>query len=338
MKTVVSLQELADFEIRPSRLVEEFQARTRDSVTAMVAGGPLADTACQACGEPTSERAFEKLGLVYRRCRRCGSLYVSPRPIASALAAYARSSEASVFWRDQLVRETRAMRIEKLVRPRAEWVLDALAEHLPGAAAGLDVSPQGTLLLAELAAQSPALHELTAAHVAADLDGEPAVPVVTVRPVAVPPLGGPASVDFVTAFDALDRAADVPALVSAVHAVLRPGGLCFVTAPSISGFDLQVLWEQSATITPPDKLNLLSIDGFSRLFAPPAWEILELSTPGMFDVENVRQAVAESPGAGWPRVILELVMQRDDRARLELQEYLQRHRLASFARFVVRRH
>lgn len=338
MKTVVSLQELADFEIRPSRLVEEFQARTRDSVEAMLAGGSLAEAACQACGERSAERAFEKLGLVYRCCRQCGSLYVSPRPTATALATYARSSDAARFWRERVVRETRAMRIEKLVRPRAEWVLDALAEHLPGAATGLDVSPQGTLLLTELALQSPGQLQLTAAHVAADLDGETTAPVVTVRPVAVPSLGAPASVDFVTAFDALDRAADVPALASAVHQVLRPGGLCFVTAPSISGFDLQVLWDRSPTIMPPDKLNLLSIEGFSRLFAPPAWEVLELSTPGMFDVENARQAVADSLRAGWPRVVVELVMQRDDHARLELQEYLQRHRLASFARLVVRRH
>jgi SAM-dependent methyltransferase len=338
MKTVVSMQDLADFEIRPSRLVAEFQARTRASVAAMIAAGPLADAACQACGETASERAFDKLGLDYRRCCRCGTLYVSPRPGASALAAYARGSEAALFWREHVVRETRTMRIEKLVRPRAEWVLDALAEHLPGAAAGLDVSPQGTQLLAELAAQSPTLRQLTAAHVAADLDDEGTVPVVRVRPVDAPPLGPASSVDFVTAFDALDRAPDVRVLAAAMHAVLRPGGLCFVTAPSISGFDLQVLWEQSATIMPPDKLNLLSIDGFSRLFAPPAWQILELSTPGMFDVENVRQAVADAPGAAWPRVIRELVMQHDDRARLELQEYLQRHRLASFARLAVRRH
>ena len=90
-------------------------------------------------------------------------------------------------------------------------------------------------------------------------------------------------------------------------------------------------------MTPPDKLNLLSIEGFSRLFRAPDWSLIELSTPGMFDVENVRQAMLAAPEADWPRGVREIVLQRDEAARLEFQEYLQRHRLASFARLVVRR-
>ncbi len=73
------------------------------------------------------------------------------------------------------------------------------------------------------------------------------------------------------------------------------------------------------------------------MFAEPRWEIIELSTPGMFDVENVRRAIQEDPGAAWPRVVRELVLQESEHARLELQEYLQRYRLASFARLIVRR-
>ena len=58
----------------------------------------------------------------------------------------------------------------------------------------------------------------------------------------------------------------------------------------MSGFDLQVLWERSTAILPPDKLNLLSAEGWVSRFAAPTWDMLEFSTPGMFDVENVRRA------------------------------------------------
>jgi hypothetical protein len=317
MKTVVSLQDLVDFEIHPGALLEEFHALTRTSVAALVSG-PLVDVPCPACAGTDSSAAFTKLGLNYRLCGTCASVFVSPRPKASALAEYAQSSPAAAFWRDRILGETRAARLDKLIRPRAEWVLDALAEHRPGARSGLDLSGQGPAFLNELGAQSPALGSLTSAD-----------PHAAAWPAA--------GLDFVAAFDVLDRASDVSALVAAVRDALAPGGLFFVTAPSVSGFDLQVLWERSPTMTPPDKLNLLSIEGFSRLFRAPDWSLIELSTPGMFDVENVRQAMLAAPEANWRRGVREIVLQRDAAARLEFQEYLQRHRLASFARLVVRR-
>lgn len=317
MKTVVSLQDLVDLEIRPGRLLEEFQALTKSSVAALLRGS-LVEVLCQGCGGAASSVAFEKLGLTYRLCASCASVFVSPRPTAAALSAYAQSSPAATFWRERILRETLAARLDKLVRPRTEWVGEALSEYRPGARSGLDLSPQiGGL--ADPAATYGALPHLSA------LD-----------PGAVG-LVEPESVDCVAAFDVLDRAADVLGLIGSIRAALRPGGLFFVTAPSVSGFDLQVLWDRSPTMMPPDKLNLLSTEGFSRLFAAPAWEIIEFSTPGMFDVENVRRAMLAEPGVDWPRGVREIVQQRDDGARLELQEYLQRHRLASFARLVVRR-
>ena len=316
MKTVVSLQELVDVEIRPDGLFDAFRDLTRASVAAL-ASGPLADCACQACGSPASRPAFDKLGLTYRECEACRSVFVSPRPGAAALAEYYRSSPAALFWRDRVLQETRETRRAKLAAPRAEWVSEGLSEHRPHGRRGLDLSPHGDSVIAELKAITAGLQIQT-------------LPLGEGAPLAE------ASVDFVMAFDTVDRVHDVRALMAQLHRALQPGGLLFVTAPTISGFDLQVLWDRSASILPPDKLNLLSVEGLGRLFASTAWDIIELSTPGMFDVENVRHAIEQAPGADWPRAIRRLV-DGTEGARLELQEYLQRRRLASFARLVVRR-
>ena len=44
---------------------------------------------------------------------------------------------------------------------------------------------------------------------------------------------------------------------------------------------------------------------------PGGWELLELSTPGMFDVEIVRRAVEANPSGEWPRVLRALVLDAD---------------------------
>jgi len=104
-----------------------------------------------------------------------------------------------------------------------------------------------------------------------------------------------------------------------------------------SGFEIQTLWERSPTIIPPDKLNLPTVAGLQQIFAAPTWELLELSTPGMFDVEMVRRAIEAEPDAPWPRVVRALVERTDAAGRTALDELLQSRRLTAFARLVVRK-
>lgn len=306
MRTVVSVQDLVELEIKPEPLLAEFRALTARSVEEAFRQAELVNARCPSCDADAPAPAFVKLGLSYQECGRCGTLYVSPRPDAKALEAYYRDSAAASFWRERVVVDTGGARLEKLVVPRADWVIESLAEHLRGARTGIDLSTDGGPLRELLGARGLRFGDRDLA-------------------------------DFALAFDALDRASDLRALVASVRTGLRPGGLLFATLPSASGFEVQTLWERSDAVLPPDRLNVPSIDGVHRLFSPPEWEILELSTPGMFDVEIVRRAVQREPGRSWPRFVRSLALEEDDDGRAAFQEFLQRARRASFARLLARR-
>jgi hypothetical protein len=304
VRTDVTLQDLAELEIKPEELLAEFRAISERSIRDAFPAASLRRIPCPACGSEDDAPAFEKLGLLYRECRSCGSLFVSPRPAQDALDRYYERSPAASFWRERLLGATAEVRLEKLVAPRADWVIDGIAEHLPGARRVDDRSTGGDLLADLLAAQGVQLGS-----------GPPA--------------------DVITAFDRFDRVADLRALVADIARDLRAGGLLFATAPCASGFEVQTLWERNETLLPPDKLNVPSVEGLRRLLAPPRWEILELSTPGMFDAENVRRAVAQDPPS-WPRAVRALIAAAEDDGSA-LQELLQRTRRASFARVIARR-
>ena len=306
MRTVVSVQDLVELEIKPEPLLAEFRELTAKSVDEAFPEPTLVPVRCPACDADDAALAFTKLGLTYRECHRCSTLYVSPRPPATALQAYYRDSEAAAFWRDRVLAKTGDARMEKLVLPRADWVIEGLAEHARGARTGFDTSANGAPLRDLLSARGLRFSDQ-----------------------------GPA--DFALAFDALDRAADLPGLIATLRDALRTGGLLFATVPSASGFEVQTLWERSDAVLPPDKLNVPSIDGVRRLFTPPVWEILELSTPGMFDVESVRREVQREPDLPWPRFVRSLALEVDDDDRAAFQEFLQRSRRASFARLLARR-
>jgi hypothetical protein len=110
-----------------------------------------------------------------------------------------------------------------------------------------------------------------------------------------------------------------------------------MTTRTISGFDLQTLWDKTPYIFVPEHLNLLSIEGIRRLLESGGLNPMELSTPGQLDVELVIHAAKNDPTIELPRFIQYLLNERDRLAHHDFQEYLQKHRLSSHVRVAASR-
>ena len=211
------------------------------------------------------------------------------------------------------------------MRPRADWVVDGIVEYSPQARRLIDISPHGRPLLNAIAQSASGLTELVAAGVTADLEGAGAAR-VRVQPTGTAELPALKPADVIVAVDVLDRAADPRTLVRSLEQSVAPGGVIFVTSP-VCGFEVQTLWDRSPTILPPDKLNIPTVRGLLRCFAAPVWEVLELSTPGMFDVETIRHVMNAHPDKPWPRAVRTLIDGSDAADHGALVEFLQSRRL-----------
>lgn len=339
MKAVVLDRDILELEIKPHAMLDEYRQLIAQEVKARLAAPTeLTPCVCPGCQSDASSVAFEKLGLTYLQCDRCKTVYVSPRPSEEALIDFYRNSKSSRYWRERILPETRETRREKLFRPRAQWLLNVVDQYRPEARLGIIVGHHNDLLIEELARQEKHLFQTLVTNPVADIEfAGMDLPGVTIRPTPVNALASLGPVDVFLAFDILDRCADVDALFAAARATLAPGGLLLATTTLISGFDLQVLWDRSGSIYPPDRLNLHSVEGLTALFERHGFEALEFSTPGMFDVEIVQRAIRADPEGDWPRFIRYLIENRDEDALSALQEYLQKYRLSSFARIVLLR-
>lgn len=337
MKTVVSVQEIAELEIKPRHEVSRWRALVESEISSRWKSRvDWIEIPCPACTSAECGDAFERATFRYVECVGCGTVYAPQRPDEDALRRWYRESAPARFWRERLLVASAPARQEKIVQPRADWVLDGIAEYAPKAQRLIDMSPHGRPLLDAIAEGAAGLSTLVAAGITADLEGRSVGRIqVSATDVRSMPSLGPG--DVALAVDVLDRAADPRAVVRALREVLAPSGVLFATFPVASGFEVQTLWSRSPTVFPPDKLTLPTVQGLMSLFAAPDWEILELSTPGMFDVDVVRQAIAAEPEAEWPRVVRALVERTDEQGRGALVEFLQTHRLTSFARLVARR-
>ena len=339
MKTVVFEQNCMEFEIKPHEMLGKYLALSgREIESWLLDSDQLIECVCPGCQESKSVVAFEKLGLTYRECVHCRSVYVTPRPHEKLLVDFYRNSRAARFWRENILLETKNMRREKVFKPRAQWLLGVVDRYYPSAAKGIVIGYHNDLLIQELASQEKHLFEMIVTNPIADIEYEKMnfqnVRICPENIVDVPSHG---PVELFLAFDILDRCYDVNTVLSTASQVLSPGGLLLGSTVLGTGFDIQVLWDRSENTYPPDRLNLLSVEGLTTLYERHGFEAIEFSTPGMFDVEVVERAIRSSSEENWPRFIRYVLESRNEEAKSDLQEYLQRYRLSSFARFVLRK-
>jgi SAM-dependent methyltransferase len=325
-------------DIRPKALLDEFFRKLKlDADRLARRRAEFVDVDCPMCGGGGKAYAFDKDGFAYAECAGCRSLFASPRPTADALADYAAHSEAVAFWSTHFYRETADSRRAQMFRPRAVLAADLVRRGL--------VSPQGRL--ADIGAgYGLFLHEARGLGAFAELAGiEPDPRLAAIcreagfhvieRPVeAIAP--GEVDADLATAFEVIEHVFDPLSFLEASARVLKPGGVLLFTTLTISGFDLQVLWDRSRSITPPQHLNFASVDGMERLIGRAGLELVSVTTPGRLDVDIVRNRLLNEPGLDVPR-FARSIAEAPESVRTAFQQFLSDNRLSSHIQCIVRK-
>lgn len=333
MKHVVLQSDLHGSDIRPTELFSRFfELSIEDARLFFGAAEQMTETACPACASEAAGPVFEKHGFGYMECRACATVYVSPRPTADALRGYYRDSRAVHFRAEQFIRATGEARRFHILRQHALWlgrIVDERRRHREPA----DYADIGTIypmLFDEIG--SLKLFDQRYCFDALDRIGAACVE-HGAQIAATPPEGLAA----VTAFEQLEHQFSPAELLGLIHSMLEPGGLAFLTTRTISGFDLQMLWDRAPYIYVPEHLNLMSIEGLERLFARAGFHVIELSTPGQLDVELTRQAVADDPSIPLPRFFSYMLERRGEDTLAEFQAFLQKNRLSSHIRVAAQK-
>ena len=325
MKHLVLTTSLSGETIRPSDALHRFHsAATRDARALLP---DLASIDCPACGGG-SVPAFERDGFAYRECSDCESVFTSPRPTAAAVSRFYEDTEAGRL-RVEYFQAAGRERMENVVRPRLDWVANYVVGVRPDGVRLVDLGGVYPGFLAEALKQGIA-SECHAVDVPGALRADARAAGARVESELKP-----ASADVVTAFEQLEHQAHPGGFLTRARTFLKPGGWLFGTTRTISGFDLQVLWDKAPYVFVPEHMNLLSVEGLHRILEATGFEVIELSTPGQLDVELVEQSARDS-GVDLPRFLRYLFRHRGDHCRSDLQELLQRHRLSSHVRIAAR--
>ena len=326
MEYTIIHSDLESSEIKPSELLKEYVQRMSIDNHSFFPEGERQSGACPACRGLKSRRCFEKCGFHYVECTFCETKYVNPRPTQEKLDIFYRNSPARKFWMAKIWRATSEAREKKILTPLIDWIQMLLGDRFNSS----------DTLIADLMPNHPGVEEtwdkaeISSRIVAVDSDysenGEDSLSLST-----------NVCFDAVILLDTLGRVEQPGFLLEWVREHLEDGGLCFITTIFATGLDLLTLGEASEVLIPPDRLNVFSYEGMQILLEKAGMEIVEMSTPGVLDLRNIRRGM-ESHGIEIPEFFRYILARRNDsRLITDFQDFLQRHRLSSLGRIVLRK-
>lgn len=330
MKHIVVTGGLKVADIRPPALMSRFREVSIAESEAFFNHFELIAVDCPACQSLDIAEAFSKHGFTYCQCADCGSVFASPRPSAQDLANYYENSQAGKY-RNFLSHETADARRLLVLRSRMAWVGRIFDESgVTEFNSYADVGTSHPFILDE-AKRLRLFEHLYSVDPSFILDDDSDEPGSRLQDAPLAGLGA------VTAFEQLEHQFSPRDFLKAVSEMLVEGGIFFLTTRTISGFDLEVLWDRNPYIFVPEHLNLLSIEGLREMLERAGFRMLELSTPGQLDVELVLRATSEDPSIPVPRFVKYFLDHRGIETRADFQSFLQKNRLSSHVRIAAQK-
>ncbi|OIO38912.1 MAG: hypothetical protein AUJ72_01775, partial [Candidatus Omnitrophica bacterium CG1_02_46_14] len=280
---------------------------------------PFISIPCPACYGKDLEHQFKKTRFDYDLCRDCGTLFVNPRPRFEDLMRFYSDSESTSFFVNDFFKPVAQIRREKIFRPRVEYV----AQRFSGEALQTigDIGAGFGIFLDEFRKVCPGKRfvAIEPSQEMAAICRKDGFEVLECAAEDVKTHA--ASFDLLTAFELFEHLYDPKDFLLKVRGLLKPGGYFLLTTLNGQGFDIQILWENSKSVSPPHHLNFFNPRSIVRLAQSCGLEPVETATPGKLDWDIVEGMILKEgikPGRLWEG----LARYGESSAKEELQRWI----------------
>ncbi|MFC1585465.1 methyltransferase domain-containing protein [Fibrobacterota bacterium] len=330
---------MKEYEIRPKKVFDDYLKISEKDIKKYFSNTKkFVDVPCVGCKSSNTDFAFEKHGFTYKQCKECFTLFASPRPTEDMIDTFYRESESSKFWAKRFFPETAEARRMKIFRPRAQLVGEIIGRYDLKKPLILADAGAGFGIFLEEVKNDGMFDKVIGIEPSTDLAQTCVTKGFTVIKKPAEKIDdNELQASVICSFEVLEHLFDPDRFIAGLARITQPGGLLLITTLTISGIDLQVLWNDSKSISPPHHLNFPSVEGLKAIIERCGLEEIEICTPGKLDVDIIKNTMRDNPGLQVPRFIEYLINNRDQETLAQMQQFLQANNLSSHARIVARK-
>jgi 2-polyprenyl-3-methyl-5-hydroxy-6-metoxy-1,4-benzoquinol methylase len=325
-------------DIRPDKLLAGMhEAQQRDIEMLRSWRDKFVDIDCPVCAASKRHFLYEYNVMTHQRCTACGMQYVSPRPTPDLLAEFYALSANYAFWAKNIYPASEAIRREQIFAKRAQMVSALCLKRGVSAQKMLEVGVGYGLFIEELSKLN-----VFEQHVGvepstklADICRAKGLAIINAPYEEIEPA---ADVDMIASFEVIEHLFSPATFATWVYAALKPDGLVIMTCPNIEGLDTLLLAQDSIAVD-HQHLNYFSPRTFRMILEQAGFVDIEISTPGVLDVDLLRRAWREgkiSDDKLGP-FLFKIINEEDERTDVLLQKFLQSTCLSSNMMAVARK-
>jgi len=272
-------------DIRPEAIFREYLELCEKDAKIFFKNTQLEQLNCPAC-ETKGEVVFEKNGFTYDECPFCGTLYVNPRPSALSFQNFYQNSESSKFWATKFYRETEIARRKSLWVPKAKRVNELIKCLKIIDASIVDIGGgYGTFIeeLNNINSQKKVIIEPTK-HLS-EICRNKKINVIEKFLENVDIKDLPKKKIMFTSFELFEHLHSPQKFLEKLNHLMKDGDYFYFTTLSGLGVDIQSLWSNSKSVSPPHHLNFFNPKSIIKILEKNNFKVVEVNTPGKLDID-----------------------------------------------------
>ena len=290
---------------------------------------------CPACGSNRLSNQFKKLGFIYQQCDECKTLFVNPRPQHKDLVKFYSNSISATYWINEFFKPVEKIRTEKIFYPRAEWVANYFREGVRNWTIG-DIGAGFGIFLQELRKHwgNNKYIAIEPSREQCDICKSKELNFICSAVEDIKNTDN--TFDFLTSFELFEHLQNPAHFLESVHKLLKHHGYFLFTTLNGQGFDIQVLWEKSKSVSPPHHLNFFNTQSIVILLEKYNFRVVKVSTPGKLDwdiVENMVRKDGVDVGRFW-KLVSDI---NDEKMKQEFQNWIVSNNLSSHMCIIVQK-
>lgn len=315
--------------IRPKKLLKEYIDLCEKDALKFFKKKNTKISNCVACNSSNLAIDFVKYGFQYMKCLNCGSLFLNPRPPLEEFDGFYRKSESAKYWSDIFLPAVSEQRRNLIIKPKAKRIQNIIKKSKTEKFTIIDVGAGYGTFLEEFKKLFPNsnLIAIEPSLSLAERCKSKGIQVINSILEEVPDQFNEKG-DIIVCFEVFEHVHNPLDFLKNMKSLCKKGGTLLITSLSIDGFDLQLLRQNSNQIHPPHHINFFSKKGFLNIFQNLNLKEIKLSTPGLLDVDIVRNYFSEKTNVRGLDPFLEKIV-FDEVLSKKFQDFLKDNCLSS---------
>lgn len=312
-------------------VAEEFDRLTVNDIQKLLKKrDQFIDTGCPACHSLNVKSVFNHQGMEYKRCSECELLYISPAPTEDLHLEYVLNSTAMKYWREianpGMKESRRPMYIE-----RVEYAKNIIQRFNPNSKNSLEIGAGNGEFAQELAKQQ-VFSEIVVL--------EPQELTLNIESIKVINGGFEEleshehTFDVVFAWELIEHILEPDQFLRLVRKAMNLDSVLILSTPNENSVETRTLGTDSSNII-FDHVRLYNPLAITELLTRNGFRVLDISTPGLLDVERLKQHLNKDTDVFSDDPALRFLLMQDDKITAEFQEYLKENLHSSHMRVVA---